>query len=124
MKIFFDVVDKTGDYEGRSTRREFWLFTIWYCLLYFAFLVLEEVFSNLKPYISSLYLLSFVGTYICLNNRRLHDSGRSGWWQLISLIPLVGWAFYVYFMVQPSDDDNKYGSKIQTDTQKPVAQQA
>lgn len=97
MNIFFEVIEKTGDYEGRFTRREFWLFTLW-------------------------YYLSFVGSYICLNNPRLYDSGRSGWWQLVSLFPLVGWAFYMYFMVQPSEGDNKYGS-IQSGSQEPIAQQ-
>ncbi|MEM7379267.1 MAG: DUF805 domain-containing protein, partial [Pseudomonadota bacterium] len=41
--------------------------------------------------------------------RRLHDSGRSGWWQLISLIPLIGWIALIYFMVQPSEGDNRFG---------------
>lgn len=117
MKIFFEVVEKTGNYEGRATRREFWLFTLLFYLFLFVLFIIEEIFISLKPYLSSLYSLSFIGTIICLNNRRLHDSGRSGWWQLIGLIPLVGWILFAYFMLQPSDEDNKYGSKVERSNQ-------
>jgi uncharacterized membrane protein YhaH (DUF805 family) len=41
--------------------------------------------------------------------RRLHDTGRSGWWQLISLIPIVGWIILLVFMVQDSHPDNQHG---------------
>ncbi|MCX2842384.1 DUF805 domain-containing protein [Microbulbifer thermotolerans] len=118
MKSFFKVVEETGNYEGRATRREFWLFNLWYYLILFVFFVLEEMFVSLKPYLSSFYILSFIGTNICLNNRRLHDSGRSGWWQLTGLIPLVGWLIFIYFMVQPSDKDNEYGPSIQVGPEK------
>lgn len=39
--------------------------------------------------------------------RRLHDTSRTGWWQLISLIPLIG---LIVFLVQDSHEDNEYGA--------------
>jgi uncharacterized membrane protein YhaH (DUF805 family) len=41
--------------------------------------------------------------------RRLHDTGRSGWWQLIGLVPLVGWIVLIVFFVQDSQPNNQYG---------------
>ena len=53
---------------------------------------------------------------VMLTIRRLHDSSRSGWWTLISLIPFVGGFILFYFMCADSDlDDNKYGSCLEDD---------
>jgi cell division protein FtsW len=44
--------------------------------------------------------------------RRLHDIGKSGWWLLIYLIPLVGWLVLLFFAVQPSQSgSNEYGAE-------------
>ena len=42
--------------------------------------------------------------------RRLHDTGRSGWWILLGLIPIIGWIVLIIFFVQDSQPDNQYGS--------------
>ena len=41
--------------------------------------------------------------------RRLHDTGRSGWWLLIGLIPIIGFVVLLYFFVLDSENDNQYG---------------
>ncbi len=41
--------------------------------------------------------------------RRLHDINRTGWWQLISLIPIIGTIVLIVFWVQDSQGENKYG---------------
>jgi uncharacterized membrane protein YhaH (DUF805 family) len=42
--------------------------------------------------------------------RRLHDIGRSGWWLLIVLIPLVGWIVLIVWAATESDAGaNQYG---------------
>jgi uncharacterized membrane protein YhaH (DUF805 family) len=47
---------------------------------------------------------------IAVTVRRLHDTGRSGWWILISLIPFLGWIVLLVFMVLDSHPgDNEYG---------------
>lgn len=45
-----------------------------------------------------------------ISARRLHDTGRTGWWILVNLVPIVGWIIYVYFTVQDSQPvPNPYG---------------
>lgn len=45
--------------------------------------------------------------------RRLHDTGRSGWWYLLSFIPVVGQLLLFFWLIQPSDGDNSYGPRLQ-----------
>jgi uncharacterized membrane protein YhaH (DUF805 family) len=47
---------------------------------------------------------------LAVGARRLHDMGKSGWFQLVWLIPLIGWAVLIYWLVQPSvAGPNEYG---------------
>jgi uncharacterized membrane protein YhaH (DUF805 family) len=46
---------------------------------------------------------------LAVGARRLHDTGRSGWWLLIGLIPIVGWIILLVFFVQDSQPANQYG---------------
>ena len=41
--------------------------------------------------------------------RRLHDTGRTGWWLLIGLVPFIGFFVLLYFFVLDSENDNPYG---------------
>ena len=41
--------------------------------------------------------------------RRLHDTGRTGWWLLIGLVPVIGFFVLLYFFVLDSENDNQYG---------------
>ena len=57
-----------------------------------------------------LYLLfSFIPS-LAVGVRRLHDTGRTGWWFLINLIPIIGgiW-FLVLTLLEGDRDDNQYG---------------
>ena len=41
--------------------------------------------------------------------RRLHGTGRTGWWQLIALVPIIGAIILIVFLVQDSHGDNQHG---------------
>jgi len=48
---------------------------------------------------------------LAVGARRLHDTNKSGWFQLIWIIPILGWIAMIYLLVQPSDPaDNQYGT--------------
>jgi uncharacterized membrane protein YhaH (DUF805 family) len=60
--------------------------------------------------LSGLYSLAVLIPSIAVAFRRLHDTGRSAWWLLIALIPIIGWIVIIVFLVQDShEDENEYG---------------
>lgn len=85
MKYYIEMWKHTFDYKGKSTRKEFWIpFAInaGLALILLVFTVLKIIFSTLiYPIIiiSAVLVLSVV-PFISLTVRRLHDTGRSGWW--------------------------------------------
>jgi uncharacterized membrane protein YhaH (DUF805 family) len=95
---------KYADFNGRAKRPEFWWFVL-FCIV--GSLVLEAVGS----YISWAFSLATIVPSLAVGARRLHDVNKSGWLQLLGLIPILGWIYLIYVCAQPSDaGDNKYGA--------------
>lgn len=91
-------------FEGRATRSEYW----WWVL--FVVLVSIALGALKLQMLSGLFSLGILLPSLAVGARRLHDIGKSGWWLLVNLIPLVGWLVLLYFMVQPSQaGSNEYG---------------
>ena len=68
-----------------------------------------DAFTGLG-FLSALYGLIALIPGIAVAVRRLHDTGKSGLWLLVFLIPFIGWVILIYFMVQDSQPfDNQYG---------------
>lgn len=103
---FTDAIEtcfrKYAQFSGRATRAEFW----WWFLFVLLITLAAQVVSETLGLVVSLATLL---PYFAVTARRLHDIGRSGWWQLIGLVPLLGWALMLYWCVKDSDGDNAYG---------------
>lgn len=69
--------------------------------------------------ISGVVTLGLFVPSISIAARRLHDTGRSGWWQLIALIPIIGFIILIVFLAQDGHDTNEYG--INPKSGEPVA---
>lgn len=114
--------------KGRVTRLEFWLNSI---VLGFAFGIAGIgtfllIFLSLNLYegtlfagVVSLFLLFVLGImilmifllYIVLYIRRFHDIGKSGWWVMMLLVPMIGAVVSMLWVARPSDEENQYGPK-------------
>ena len=84
---------KYVDFNGRASRSEYWWF--------FLFLVVVSVVLSLFSH--ELYIVFSLATFlpsIAAAARRLHDTNRSGWWQLIVFLPIVGWIVLIIFLAQ------------------------
>jgi uncharacterized membrane protein YhaH (DUF805 family) len=60
-------------------------------------------------FLSTLYMIAILIPALSIGARRLHDTGKSGWWQLLYLLPIVGTIVMIIFLVLDSDKDNEYG---------------
>lgn len=84
---------KYADFQGRASRSEYWWFVL--------FTVFgSAVLSIAMPGLSVLFSLAVLVPSLAAANRRLHDTHRSGWWQLICLVPVVGFIVLIYFLAQ------------------------
>jgi uncharacterized membrane protein YhaH (DUF805 family) len=95
--------DKYVDFNGRASRSEYW----WFFLLCVVVAVVFNVVGlDMLGLLANLALLL---PSLAVGARRLHDMGKSGWFQLVWLIPFIGWAIMIYWLVQPSAAANAYG---------------
>ena len=94
---------KYADFTGRAGRSEFWWFALFTVLVS---LVASFLLGRWFGQLANLVLLL---PSIAVGTRRLHDIGKSGWFQLIWLVPLVGWLLLIYWFVQPSTSANAWG---------------
>ncbi len=94
---------KYFDFNGRAKKPEFWWFFL-FCFL--VALLLEAVVSN----VAWIFTVATLIPSFAVGSRRLHDTNKSGWFQLIWLIPLLGWIAMIYLLVQEGDTEaNQYG---------------
>ena len=97
------------NFEGRASRSEFWWFNLFGFLLS---VILMAILGNgtTGTVVRGIVSLALFMPSLGLSVRRMHDINRSGWWILISLIPIVGWIIYLVWACKPSDaTPNQYG---------------
>ena len=105
MNWYLEVLKKYAIFSGRARRKEYWMFMLFNFIIAFALSIVEE-----RSILVSLYSLAVLLPGMAVAVRRLHDTGRSGWWLLIGIVPIIGALVLLVFMVQDSQsDDNQYG---------------
>lgn len=111
MNWYIDAMKKYSDFSGRARRKEYWFFVLFNIIIGITLGFIGGVTgSSLIQLLSGLYSLAVIVPGIAVSVRRLHDTGRSGWLLLLSLIPLIGALILIVFMVQDSMPlQNSYG---------------
>lgn len=103
-KYYVDVITKQyADFDGKTKRRPFWMFVLFNFIVSFLLGVVEGMlFGEDSSLLTSIYSLALLLPSVGIGIRRLHDIGKSGWYLLLGLIPVIGWLILIYFYVQPS----------------------
>ena len=115
MNWFVDVLKKYATFSGRARRKEYWMYFLIYFLISLVLMFVDGILSggDLQSgtgLLSGLFALGTLLPGIAVGVRRLHDTGRAGWWLLVSFIPLIGSLVLLVFLVQDSQPgDNAWG---------------
>ena len=104
-QYFVDVLrNKYADFNGRARRSEYWYFVLFNFLIGTAVGVVTGLIGI--DWLSYIYSVALLVPGIAVGVRRLHDVGKSGWWLLISFIPLIGGIWLIILMAKEGDHGN------------------
>ena len=117
VKSFWSHYSK---FKGRSRRSEYWWIQLFLVLTNLAVAAIDLVLMNgdVERFIANggggivglIWILVTIVPALAVLVRRLHDTGKSGWWVLIGFVPLVGGIVLLVFTVLDSDSgENKFG---------------
>ena len=125
MKWFIKAFRQYADFSGRASRQEFWMFVLFNLLFAMAWALVAGLLTGLlgdsfdHDSDRLIFMYKLIAIYYAVTTvpamavgvRRLHDTGRSGWWMLVSLVPIAGGIWLILLMcLDGSAGDNRYGS--------------
>ena len=105
---------KYADFSGRASRSEyFWFLLFYYIIALPAAILLSEEQTNALTLLSAVAVLAFSLPMYAVGARRLHDTGLSGWWQLLHVFSLIGSIIILILTVRKGEPgSNKYGPPV------------
>ena len=115
MEWYLKVLKNYVGFSGRARRKEYWMFVLFNIIFAVVAMILDNVLGLAsKEYgygpIYGLYALAVFLPGLAVSVRRLHDIGKSGWWLLIALIPIVGAIMLIIWDVREGErGDNRFG---------------
>jgi uncharacterized membrane protein YhaH (DUF805 family) len=115
MNWFLRALKKYAVFSGRSQRSEYWFFSLVALSLYIPLLIVDHLLGVVDEdgdmgLLSGALLLALLLPGLSVSVRRLHDVGMSGWWFLLSFVPILGdIAMIVIFCLDSEPGENRYG---------------
>ena len=116
MNWYLYVLKNYATFSGRARRKEYWMFFLFNVLISLGLGVLDVVAGTYSveyetEFFSGLYSLLVLIPSIAVSVRRLHDTNRSGWWIVISLIPIIGvLVLFVFTCLDSQPGTNRFGA--------------
>lgn len=115
MKYYLLALQRYGQFSGRANRSEYWYFLLFHLLFLITAVILDNVLGlaftgTAYGIIYVVYSLVFIVPGLAVTVRRLHDIGKSGWYVLIGMIPLIGGIWMIVLLAgKGTTGENKYG---------------
>jgi len=109
---YLDVVkNKYAKFDGRAGRPEYWFFVLGNFVAAIVLSILSRipVIGLLFAVVLLLFMVAILVPAIAVTTRRLHDTGRSGWWQLLYFVPLAGIVVFVFTLLPSAAGNNNFG---------------
>jgi uncharacterized membrane protein YhaH (DUF805 family) len=115
MNWYLLVLKKYAVFQGRARRKEYWYFVLANIFIMIGLVLLESLILPTAPeqklgILTGIYSLAIFIPSLAVQVRRLHDIGRTGWWLLMSLVPLIGpIVLLVFYCTDSEPGTNQYG---------------
>lgn len=124
MNYYTDVLRKYAVFQGRASRKEYWMFMLVNIIIVAILVGLgvglsalvdqpEQMFPWTMLVVIALLLIYNLAIFIpslAVAVRRLHDTDRSGWWILVNLVPYIGgFVFLIFMVIDSKPGDNRFG---------------
>ena len=107
---------KYAVFSGRARRMEFWSFAIFDTVLFYVLAYADVRMGTFLSESSEMGILTSIFTWgaliprLAVAARRLHDTDRSGWWQLLMFFPIIGWIWlFILLVTAGNSGDNRFG---------------
>jgi uncharacterized membrane protein YhaH (DUF805 family) len=105
---YVDVLKNYVGFSGRARRQEYWMYFLFNIIAVVVLTIIDAVIKT--SILVILYYLAVLLPTLAVGFRRLHDTGRSAWWLLLGIIPLIGSIIIIVFLASEGDaGENKYG---------------
>ena len=118
MEWYLKVMrDNYANFNGRARRKEYWMFTLFFLLfaLLAGFVIgilsaVGETVAMIAIILAVVWYLAHLVPSLAVTVRRLHDTGKSGWFYLLAFIPYIGGLIiFIFTVIEGDKGDNKYG---------------
>jgi uncharacterized membrane protein YhaH (DUF805 family) len=101
MQFYILAWQRSFDFSGHTSRNTFWMFMLIHILITILCIIVD-IAANMATWFDTLYgILSFIPMLSAIV-RRLHDTGKSGYWGFVFLVPAVGMLWLIYLLIQPT----------------------
>ncbi|MDM7914552.1 MAG: DUF805 domain-containing protein [Candidatus Eisenbacteria bacterium] len=116
MNWYLGVLRKYAVFSGRARRKEYWYFALFNAIVCLVLMLIDRLTHTYSStfsmgLLSGIYSLAVLIPSLAVAVRRLHDTGRTGWWLLLALVPFLGGLVILVFTVQDSrPGSNQYGA--------------
>ena len=111
------VFGNLSNFEGRASRSEFWWWYLFIVIINFVVSIIENMVRGSWGFGIIAWIVWIILTLatLAVGCRRLHDTGKSGWLQLLLLLPCIGTIILIIFWAMPSSPGpNQYGDAAPT----------
>ncbi len=102
MKWYLHVLKNYRTFQGRATRKEYWMFVLFNFVIWCVLSAIELI-TDMPPFLRIVYLVAVFIPSLAVTARRLHDIGRSSWWYLINFVPVIGGIWLLILFCQRSE---------------------
>jgi uncharacterized membrane protein YhaH (DUF805 family) len=115
MNWYLEALRKYAVFSRRARRKEYWYFVLFNIIVAVILAFIDMATGSFSPelglgLLGGLYALAVLIPGLAVGVRRLHDTGRSGWWLLILLVPIIGpIVFLVFTVLDSTPGQNQYG---------------